>query len=228
MNFEFAIILIGTITAILGQISGSIENKKISNWLKVIGIVLILMGGYFSFLDYQDREQEKLASSTSGVISSEIKYPCVIAGSNFIGIGPNGEVNLLKLIYLGSIFDPMLRLKMEDGYLKVSATVRDDDGRYLAGIVDNSWDTAVQPLILDKNFDKNAFEVVDSYKKVVLQVSLAGECANVSGVFYGPDGWATIITNDRITRTIPDKIYNMIEPNFIYPSEKHLGERIKR
>jgi hypothetical protein len=203
-------------------------SKQYSRKTRAILIILAFIISYCGAIYILQDQTNKLAHSTSGTISSDVRYPCVIAGTNHFNVGPNGEVNPLSLFYLGTIFDPMLRLKLEKGYLKVSTIIRDEDGKYLAGIVDNNWDTAAQPLILDKNFDKNAFEVIDSYKKVMLQVSLAGDCANVSGIFYGPGGEATVIAGDRITRLVPDKTHNIIEPIFVYPSTEHLGERVKK
>ena len=184
---------------------------------------------------------DKLAHSTSGTISGSspspswwpfssgwplkpkpIVYPCIVLGNGLL-FASGGPARLTPIAFGSDKID----VWTEEGKLKVSATVRDKDGKIIAIIKGNEWTVPPQAQIVDKNFDDNAFEVIDAYNRVVMQVSMVGECALLSGVFYKEDGSAAIVANGGVYIAPPGESipYDILKPIFLYPSDRHLGER---
>jgi len=232
---QMQMVIEGIIERLLALIAAIIilsRIERVDQFFKKHPLTTVILAISFvalSFGLYGVQEDKNAATSTGGTISSSVTYPLVNVGNNHLQTDPTSGIIPFEA---DGFFDPIY-VKLENGYIKVSATVRDEDGKYLAGITDNNWDTTIPPTILDKNFDKNAFEVVDSYKKVVLQVNFVGKYANISGIFYGRNGSAMVLSNGGMeigpaTLIIPDKTHNIIEPIFVYPSKNHLGERVKK
>lgn len=67
-----------------------------------------------------------------------------------------------------------LTLKLKDNKVLVTATVTSIDGKIVAKIIDNEWQTPKSGNYFDRNFDINGFEIKDSYDVIVLQVSSKG------------------------------------------------------
>ena len=150
--------------------------------------------------------------------------PVILMGNGGFGIGGRrdvGESNPIKTD------EDKIIVWTENGQLKVSAVVRDKDGKVLARIVGNNWDTMPRPAILDRNYDRNCLEVEDAYGNVVLQVSMVGSCAQILGIFYDKSE-NVLVLDDTGFHYNPGSYNAKINPFFVHPCEGHLGERIKK
>jgi hypothetical protein len=223
--------LLVPIVSFISSIIAYTFSKQYSKKVRASLIILAFLLSYFVALNVLQQENYKMTSSTSGEISSvskDIEYPCILFGSGD-GNGITFSSNRTSLIPIGYGNDVPVKVWIENGQLKVSTTVRDKDGKILAIMNANEWNTAKQPQILDRNFDENAVEVIDAYNRVVLQVSMSEKCANIQGIFYNEDGSAFVIFGPGIGMVRPgEKISAAIDPIFIYPSDRHLGERRNR
>jgi hypothetical protein len=242
--------LIGIAIALIGYCISILEylNTPQFSVRLIILIILSTLALVLTIWNLQKQDREKLISSESGSISSsrDITYPCLTIGGSRIEDRKDPEsLNIVEFTEgagfggVGFVFGENKRQKsdllqnednkiivwIDNGQLKVSTTIKDKDGKILARITGNDWDNAQKPLIYDRNFDKRGLEVVDAYCNVVLQVDMNKSCAKVSGVFYVESG-KTIVANDKgFHFDVPGV---KINPIFIYPSENHLGERIKK
>jgi hypothetical protein len=132
-------------------------------------------------------------------------------------------------------------VQVENGKLKVSATVRDESGKIMGQIKDNVFE-AIPPYAPQSRHDDNGWEVLDPYGRVALQVDLIGPCAHIAGIFYSENGNTAIIfpnnapwivsqgPNDQLKRNITQLLMDnpdLIKPIFDYRSDKH-GERIRK
>jgi hypothetical protein len=238
--------LIGIAIALIGygiSILEYIKEPRISKRL-IIMIVLSTLALGITVWDLQKQENEKLAHSTSGMISGSspppswwpfpsnwqlkpknIDYPCILLGNGLL-FSSEGPTRLTPIDFGSGKID----VRTENRQLKVSSIVRDKDSKVVAIINDNEWDVPPQAQIVDRNFDERAFEVIDAYNRTVMQVSMVGECATLSGIFYKEDGSAAVIANGGVYFAPPgeDIPYDIIKPIFRYPSDRHLGERINK
>lgn len=235
--------LIGISIAIIGYIISILEYTKEPIFsIRLIAILFLsTLALVITIWDLHVQENEKRASSHSGTISSSCNtiYPCIIFGGNIIKGSPDGisVVDLTKGFSMGvrerKIGESVIQndsnnkilIWVDKGQLKASVTIKDRDGKKLAGIIGNEWDTAQKPIIYDRNFDNSGLEVIDAYGQVVFQADLGKPCARVCGVFYNNLG--TIIINNSGVLINPSE-NTKIDPIFVYPSEKHLGERVRK
>jgi len=191
------------------------------NWLFVgtfMFIVAIL--GTNLLIIWQEGEMEKY-SRHSGEISGtkDIVYPSIKLGTaELVWKGPAGE----PMIVIGN---DSIKVWIEDGELKISTVIRDEDGKIIAKLEANEWQ--VNPnLIFDRNFDTKAVEVINQKGEVVLQAEFDGESVLFAGVFYREDGWRVALGYNIIEMRPPGEPLQMsFPPMFKYPSENHPGER---
>ncbi len=135
--------------------------------------------------------------------------------------------------------DLSLEIDPDHDRLLVSLTVRNSDGNVVAALRKNEWTVNRPAMALDRNYSQNTLEVIDHQGRVVLQVRLLPDRAQVNGIFYGPDGNGVAILPPRPLRPGDDSwigsAYVMlgkenpppidtIEALFVYPSHSHLGE----
>jgi energy-coupling factor transporter transmembrane protein EcfT len=217
------------VTFVLAFVTISKEyiNRYVSNvQIIVLMTILILFSALVTAYATYNADIDKMYSGTSGKIQPNSHgriYPCITLGGagTVCSNGPGG----LAISNGCSNSSDRIMVWVENGQLMISAVVRDKSGRVLATINGNEWDTATRPTIYDRNFDKNAVEVIDNYGKIVLQVNMVGENASVVGVFYGDNGTVLTIARGIITT---DEIPLNVDRIFVYPSELHKGERAER
>ena len=87
--------------------------------------------------------------------------------------------------------DP-ISVRIENRKLMVSAKVRDETGKIMGEIINNSF-ISYPPYALKSCHDDTGWEVIDPYGRVAIQVDLIGSCAHVAGIFYSMDGNSVMI-----------------------------------
>jgi hypothetical protein len=218
----FITFIMALVTISKEYMSRYISNRKIIMMMTI----LILFGALVTAYTAYNADIDKMYSGASGKIqpnSNSWIYPCITLGGvgTVCSNGPGG----LGISNGRSNGSDKIVVWVENGQLMISAVVRDKSGSVLATINGNEWDTASRPAIYDRNFDKNAVEVIDNYGKIVLQVNMVGENASVVGVFYGDNGTVLTIARGNITT---EEIPLNVDRIFVYPSELHKGERVQR
>jgi hypothetical protein len=156
-------------------------------------------------------------------------------------VGPNaaGQLdwtgdNNPQLAALGSYirFD-----RNKQGELVVNTVIRDRDGHMLVEIVDNEWRVASSSW--EKNYTKDALEVKDGDGRIVFQLRLLPDRAEIQAEWWNRDGRGKRIVQDKLT---PDALDSdkkglalldltpsyhpdepAIKPIFRYPSKKYFG-----
>jgi hypothetical protein len=108
----------------------------------------------------------------------------------WIEIGRSGAIfNQQQQNYKNS-FDEILdnwdrdqfHVEVEDGYLKVSTKMTDEEGKVIAEIYRNEW--KVSASMWDRNYTKNGLEVKDSKGHVMLQVVLLSNRVEIQGAWW--------------------------------------------
>lgn len=147
------------------------------------------------------------------------------SGGSFLWAGPAGQ----PLFSLGG--DNII-LEIEAGVVKISATIRDKSGSVIAQLVKNEW-TVNPARSWDRNYSKDAVEVMDPTGKVVLQAVALPDRVQFSANMYGRDG--AFLGMGKAGPNAPGPGGMMwfsedrgtpIPPIFRYPSATHLGERL--
>lgn len=235
MNLNYIIIILGVILAIIFLAKDRYFEGKIPSWLFFLIIILLLFTAMINvYITKQEEEKEKYSKS-SGLISGELKnksiiYPVInLGGAKFVLTGGS---NALPFKHLGKpIIDDPLEVWIENNELKISAVVRDKSGKIMAILEANEWQ--VNPNnVLDRNFDKNAVEVINEKGEVILQADFNGKEVNFAGIFTRQDGWKVAIGPAPYGeggmfefRPPNENIETSFNKIFRYPSEQHPGER---
>ena len=222
----------------------------------VIGFFITAIGGLGSYIFGQKAQREKEAVQEQKVSEGAAqkahvgrlqKEPKILLSANQqlypkLELGDSGSI----LIYTGQQGTPLFKIAednnitiiVEDGQIKVSTKIRDQNGQIIAEIIKNEW--KVNPNnSWDRNYSKNALEVCDLTGDVILQVKLVEDRVQFQAKLYDASGrrigFGKITgpkpkgTGGGIEITGPDhtKLTLKIEPIFKYPSELHLGEFVE-
>jgi len=162
--------------------------------------------------------------------TTEFKFPR-------LEIGTSGSI----LEYRGPVEKPIFRIFEEDhiaivresGEVKVSALIRDRNGRIVAELIKNEW--RVNPSrAWDRNYNGDSLEVKDDQGDIVLQVQALPDRVQFQAKLYDAQGNGVAFGNSPdpahpggiMERTTPDHqvLTLVIPPRFKYPSELHLGQ----
>lgn len=224
MNLNYVIIILGLILAIIYFTKDKYLGGKIPDWLFLVVIIILLATTVTNVYITQQEEEKEKYSEYSGVISGELKnksivYPSIKLGTaKLVWQGPEGE----PIFLIGN--DP-IRVWIEEGELKISTVIRNEDGKIIARLEANEWQ--VNPnLIFDRNFDKEAVEVINEKGEVILQAEFDGESVQFAGIFYRGDGWRIALGYNIIESRPPsERIQASFKQIFKYPSKNHPGER---
>lgn len=212
----------------------------ISQIIIAIGLFFAALGGFGAYIFSQRVQREKearqayvgrLKTEEKVILSSQEKVHPKLefgdSGAMFPYAGPRGSP-LFKIAE-----DNNITIELEDGEVRVSAKIRDRNGRMIAEIVKNEW--KINPgNSWDRNCSNNALEVKDPTGDIVLQVRLVEDRVQFQAKLYdatgrgiafgkclGPEGWDGCI---EFTGPNRPELTTKIQPIFKYPSESHLGE----
>ncbi|MFH1101385.1 MAG: hypothetical protein V1726_05050 [Methanobacteriota archaeon] len=205
------------------------SRKRVNSLLIILIIIAIITAGTQVWVEYDTQQKEKYTMN-SGTISGEtldknVTYPCLsLGGTNFIYEGPKGY-SVLDILGIN------VTIWIENGKLKISTILRNENGEIVAELKANEWQ--VNPnLIFDRNFDDTAIEVINTKGDVVLQADLVERCVKFVGYFYREDGWQIAVGPSETgggyieLRPPGEEIQMNFDKIFQYPSELHPGERV--
>lgn len=206
-------------------------------WVTAGFQIAAIIAGLYSLHYGKLAEKEKaMAIATEGTLStpntnSIVTYPKIRIGNNGITMrfGPNGG-SLGSVLMFDDLKDDHLRISVKDGKMRVSTVIRDESGHLIASIIENEWKTS-PAFSFDRNYSDRALEVIDFKGKVVLQIQLNGDVAEIQGIFcslkgsgvavYAKENGAGIVVGFNNLEEVYDKID--IKPLFKYPSGKFFG-----
>jgi hypothetical protein len=158
------------------------------------------------------------------------------SGSKFIYAGAENSVDFGR-------FARNVGLRIERGPtgMEISTPILDRSEKRIANIEKNHWTVLNQPEILDKNYNDNALEIIDSRGEVVLQLRYLPDRLQIAAEWRDQFGrgqeWAKCAAPGKPPTgcVIPwgdprTELQNEvpIEPIFQYPSREHLGEFVKK
>jgi hypothetical protein len=209
------LIAIPALIGIYGLLDSWKDNKK---KVIVLASLIILFTAVSFYSHYQETEKLKYASDHGTFEYDSVKYPHIKIGGNTYNNGPNG-VDLVN-----SAIPIDLKIAIENEQLVTSVVLRNDNGDVIVRVVENNWELKKDGL--DKNFDKTAFEVVDSNDKVLFQIHVVDDFVYVYGIFYRADGYLSFADYDYMYYGWDNLDEYDIEPMFKYPSFAYPGVRV--
>lgn len=211
---KYSLVILTLILALLGLLKDHLPQKsKVPVIILLIGC-LIISTGFQLYQEYRDNKKE-WQSKWSGQLRSPVKssknHPVLKLGQS--GLVWTGEPN--KPII--SVAGEPLTITLKDGRADLSLVVRDKNGIVLAAIRNNEWFVAPPPITLDRNFNENSLEVIDSKGEVIFQVQVYGEEVRFAGNFYNINGEGPVSFGPWLKETGNGKLFK-------YPSSEHHGE----
>lgn len=216
--------------------------QTLSQIVVVIGLLLTALGGYGAYHFGKLVEQEKDAKSAyTGEL--KVRKKLLLSGTEHvwpkIEFGDSGAI----LLYAGPTGSPLftfaddtkLTIVREGDSVKVSLLIRDKTGAVVAELQKNEW--KVNPhRSWDRNYSRDALEVIDETGDVVLQVKALQDRVQLQAKFYdshgrgfafgktkGPDG---VGGGMEFTGPAHPVLTMKFARMFAYPSDRHLGEML--
>lgn len=183
----------------------------------------------------KELEQKKLA--TTGIIKSKIvegkSSVTVHFGQSHISVSVESlraGINLQPFSFIG---DRNITVTLKNDLILVSADFRSLDGTIVAKIVDNEWQ--INPgNKFDRNYDDNAFEVIDNDLITKFQIDFTdiyniriGGSFISNGSLYAflPSGQSLFLGLKGRPKEELIRITDNVKTLFLYPSETHFGKR---
>ncbi|MDD5073029.1 MAG: hypothetical protein PHX64_04990 [Candidatus Omnitrophica bacterium] len=229
---EYVIILITLILAIVGI---WFKNESSGNVNFIIILLLVtstLLSIYLKYSDTKKYIYQKDSGRLTFRIRNNISYPTFSIGSAKLVKTGNDFV-------LFNILGDDLDVKIEKSYLfwklfprsqyKLNLTLRNEKNEILAKVKDNVWQR--NPILtLDKNFTKDALEILDKEGNVILRVRILGDVLDFSGRFYSDTGDGIALCESvepkgglMEIKHNGEKLEARIKPIFKYPSAEYPG-----
>ena len=203
-----------------------------------IGLIMAALGGYDSYF-YGNQVAEQKERHDAGVgtlVSPKMDQTLAAPSCPRFYIGDSGACLVFNAEPGKPILNIMghpLHLEEVDGRMVVSLTLLDEQGRVAAQLVKNEWKVNTGSA-WDRNYTKEALEVVGSNGKVVLQVKLVPNGIRFQAKVPNPGGgyWTWIVAPDNsgalvVGPNAPENQIPDIVPIFRYPSKLHLGELVR-
>jgi hypothetical protein len=215
-----------------------------ARWPKAVSIAvtvfltsLLFAFSYSPVVRAWNREQAALMSGELVMDSLDFNNPLPVIqigpeadGTRFNWAGPEGQPEF-------KFFGETTQVRKVDGKTLVSTRVRDQSGAVVVDIEDNKWRVSPEPHVSwDKNYTKNALEVMDGRGRVVFQVIVFSDSARIQG-----EWWTEDKRGMRLLRPFPfdrkktGPVFVVLTPTshpsdprigpmFKYPSSEHWGE----
>lgn len=197
------------LTAIIALI-GWWTTQNASVVIKIITTLLIIGLFIGGILAYRAEEKEKEITAYSGILegapitlfsSSQQAYPKLKLGDSntfFNWTGEQGE----PLFLIAE--ESALTIWHENGELKVSTKIRDENGYLIAEIVGNEW-RLKEDNLWDRNYNQHALEVKNAKGNVVLQIVLEEDYIQFAAKMYSATGQGFAIGSTTITEEDMEK-----------------------
>jgi len=148
-------------------------------------------------------------------------------------IGDKGFIQLMSPDKPAFDFgDTFLDVETIDGELKVSTTLKDESGTQIAYMYRNEWKIMPPPKTFDRNYTKDALEIMGADGNIVLQLKLFPDYVFINGQWHTLDGRFIRIVKDKNGGGVisawaagqEPKDLPKIQPMFLYPSEQFFGQ----
>jgi hypothetical protein len=205
--FMFILAFLG----ILKEFIGESKPTRIKIVLLLILILLIIIVFVLQIIDEYNTSKKLKYAGQYGKLESPIKSD---SSKAILSIG---GADLDANFYFSD--DTELSVKMKDRKAVITTQIRDKDGSIIGKIIDNEWFVVSNPsVVLDKNFNNNSLEILNSKGDVIFQVRIIGNRVQIAGYFFRKDGSNAITLlpwlheSDKIDKTL-----------FKYPSSKYQG-----
>jgi len=210
--------LVAGIFGLLWGVYKDILSPKLKRWVVLLPCLAIIGVAVAQWQLAKYDEQRTKYQSETGILRSRSKStkknPSIqLCGSELLWAGDQD-----KPAY--TVGGDNIYLRMQDGEAKLSMIVRNEHGVVVSTITNNVWFVPkATERVLDKNFTDDTLEVVDSRKKIVLQVQIIGEKVRLAETTYsangdGPFSFGPFLNEcDRLGETL-----------FKYPSSTFPGE----
>jgi hypothetical protein len=222
-------------------LGGLCASKAVSDlgWLKApvpIGtpvraiVILFLIWGGLSALGYVEWPT---VSALTGHLKPRGKFPVDTLSSDKpaipVHVGPNGATIRWGLGARTDFVDNRITFDIVDGEIQITTEARDRLGHMVVEIKNNDWrvsgDTSVS---WDKNYIDDTLEVKDGHGRVILQVEIFPDHAQLQGEWHdeynhgmrfieGPNG-------SSIFGPFTGDLGQQIKPIMKYPSSKYQGQ----
>ena len=190
---KYFLVILTLLLALLGLMKEHLPQKSKVPVIILLVVFLIISTGFQLYQEYRDNKKEwqsKWSGQLTSPVKSSKKHPVLKLGQS--GLAWTGEPN--KSII--SVAGEPLTINLNDGRAELSLVVRDKNGIVLAAIRNNEWFVAPPPVTLDRNFNENSLEVIDSKGEIIFQVQVYGEEVHFAGNFYNIDGVGPISLDD--------------------------------
>jgi len=143
-------------------------------------------------------------------------------------IGDKGFIQLMSPDKPAFDFgDTFLDVETIDDELKVSTTLKDESGTQIALMYRNEWKVMPPPKTFDRNYTKDALEIMGPDGSIVLQLKLFPDYVFINGQWHTADGRFIRIVKGLISvwqAGQEPKDLPKIQPMFLYPSESFFGQ----
>jgi hypothetical protein len=212
----YALMVVTVLLGLFGLLKEYFPRRSRPWLIRVTLTGLLLSGviqGYVKHEEAQKTWQTKWSGRLRSPSKSSAKLPAIVLGQT-------------KVIYQGDptkpafvLADEPLFVRVQDGEAQLSVVIRDKDGIVLAAIRDNDWFVAPSRA-LDRNFNQNSLEVINSKGDVVFQVRVQGEEVHIAGSFYPKEGGPAPAYIGPWLHQLEGKGGSL----FKYPSGEHAGE----
>jgi hypothetical protein len=157
-------------------------------------------------------------------------------------IGPNAKTLFTwtgpnSVSQLGSLGNSIEFDRNKNGELTANTVIRDREGHMLVEIVDNEW--RVSSAAWEKNYTNDALEVKDADGKIVFQLRLFADRAEIQAEWWNKDGKGSRLVQLKDKPESPDSDKKgfvivmmdttfhpddpVIQPIFRYPSKHYFG-----
>lgn len=236
-------ILIGIVGIIISfirviEIFSPKYTKAIKTVIICLSIVSILIGIINQYNKNQiERSSGKISSKT--VETTEVR---ISLGSNTVIYDKKELIRGIDGIEAIYMLSPLqIGICIERNRLYVDCEIKNYQGKIIGKIKDNEWYTYYnsKDYILDRNYDKYGFEIIDDYGVPIIQIDYdrINENIKISGVFFNYERNAiTVIYRESGFHYIGDNtlkdypsyavtISKNLKKIFEYPSKDFLGER---
>jgi hypothetical protein len=212
---KYFLVILTFILALLGLLKDHLPPKYKMTVVTLLIVFLVISAFFQIYKEYQSDKKEWQAK-WSGQLRSQVKsqqqYPVLKLGGS--GLMWAGEPNKPIIEVAG---EP-LTISLSDGRAQLSLVIRDKNGIVLAAIRNNEWFVAPPPVTLDRNFNENSLEVIDSKGEVIFQLQVYGEEVRLAGHFYSINGVGPLTLQPWLAETPSSgKLFK-------YPSAEHHGE----
>lgn len=233
------ILIVGVIYLLLDKLP--VNGQKLKTPLIIVGVLVLIFTAVMQIVDQKKTEREQLESAKSGLITAkehgslEKGVTIIFGGAEIIFSNPAIWSGEYFCPIKGGLEDFPIKVKIKNDQLFIALDLRDSSGNVIAKLYDNEW-VLNEGYYFQRNYDKSALEVIGNDDIPYLQIELfAHKAIRICGVFHMGDH--VMIVTESVAANKPfsslkqlkDDILSAgeLKPWFRYPSNKHLGERVK-